>query len=222
MEKNSMKFIDSLSEIIVESGYTNEIKLIQLFLDEDDFINTLEKFNEICNESLKDEKFKKRFPKNSTIMNIRKGKTVFLLRKKNIEDDIYIDFGLIPEVNPYSLLINKEIISNNINILVKLCYGLAKRSGWHDKPVEIGTRLALIHSEVSEALEGFRKDLNDDHLPHRKMAEVELADAVIRIFDLAGALNFDIGNALLEKLEYNQNRADHKKENREKEGGKKF
>jgi hypothetical protein len=68
----------------------------------------------------------------------------------------------------------------------------------------------------------FRKDLMDDHLPHRKMAEVELADAVIRICDLAGLKGYDLGGAIEEKLAYNLQRADHKLENREKEGGKQF
>ncbi len=40
-------------------------------------------------------------------------------------------------------------------------------------------------------MEGERKDLMDDKLPHRKMAEVELADALIRIFDYAGAYGYD-------------------------------
>ena len=62
----------------------------------------------------------------------------------------------------------------------------------------------------------------DDKLPHRKMVEVELADAVIRIFDLAGAMEMDLGGALVEKLVYNTSREDHKKENREAAGGKKF
>lgn len=113
-------------------------------------------------------------------------------------------------------------ISDGVNSLTNLCHGLARDAGWHEEPREVGTMLALIHSEVSEALEGFRKDLNDDHLPHRKMAEVELADTIIRICDLAGLLEYDLGGAIVEKLEYNQNRADHKKENRDKEGGKKF
>lgn len=86
----------------------------------------------------------------------------------------------------------------------------------------VGSKIALIHSEVSEALEGYRKGLNDDHLPSRKMVEVELADTLIRIFDLAGYLELDLGGAVMEKLKYNSNRADHKLENREKQNGKSF
>lgn len=85
-----------------------------------------------------------------------------------------------------------------------------------------GEIIALIHSELSEGLEGLRKGLNDDHLPHRPMTEVELADALIRIFDYAGKKGYDLGGALVEKLEYNQHREDHKRENRAKDGGKKF
>jgi hypothetical protein len=101
-------------------------------------------------------------------------------------------------------------------------HGQATDMGWHSKPREVGTLLALCHSELSEALEGFRKDLMDDHLTHRKMAEVELADCIIRIFDLAGREGFDIGQALAEKHQYNFNRADHQLQNRMSEGGKKF
>lgn len=62
----------------------------------------------------------------------------------------------------------------------------------------------------------------DDKLPHRKMVEVELADCIIRIFDLAVAMGLDIGGAFVEKTVYNTKRADHKIENRLKENGKKF
>lgn len=82
--------------------------------------------------------------------------------------------------------------------------------------------LCLVHSEISEACEGVRKNCPDDKLPHRSMFEVELVDAFIRIFDLAGAHNLDLTGALLEKLAFNANRSDHKVENRVKDGGKAF
>jgi hypothetical protein len=86
----------------------------------------------------------------------------------------------------------------------------------------VGTKLCLIHSEVSEALEGARKGLMDSHLKHRKAEEVELADAIIRIFDLAGARKLDLYGAVVEKMEYNLHRPDHKREARAAEGGKKI
>lgn len=82
--------------------------------------------------------------------------------------------------------------------------------------------LMLIVSELAEAMEGHRKDLMDDHLPTRKMFEVELADAAIRLFDLAGAHGLDLEGAYREKLAYNAARADHKPENRKAAGGKKY
>lgn len=91
-------------------------------------------------------------------------------------------------------------------------------------PYIVATKFALIHSEVSEAMEAYRRDSMDDKLPNTKGVEVELADAVIRIFDLAGALGFGhtFGETLLSKLDYNAVRADHKVEARQAKGGKRF
>jgi len=114
-----------------------------------------------------------------------------------------------------------------LNDIAAWCHE-ANINWWKDldtgKPIarNFGELIALCHSELSEALEGHRKNLMDDKLPHRKMAEVELADCLIRIFDLAAGLNMDIGGALVEKMEYNAKRADHKRENRLAEGGKKY
>lgn len=124
------------------------------------------------------------------------------------------------------------------------CHGLAFEAGWwHDlktgedqtfsyrvdvmsagmkPPRNIGELLCLVHSEVSEAMEGARKSLMDDKLPHRPMLEVELADAVIRIFDMAGGLDLDLPGAIVEKLAFNAQRADHKVDARKSEGGKAF
>lgn len=112
--------------------------------------------------------------------------------------------------------LTKEIHQDNI-----------KAGWWHDLQGNeldrnVPEMLCLIHSEISEAMEGYRKNLQDDKLPHRKMFEVELADALIRIFDLAGKYNMDLDGAIAEKREYNRNRADHKLENRVKDNGKKF
>ena len=54
------------------------------------------------------------------------------------------------------------------------------------------------------------------------MAEVELADALIRIFDYAGGFGYDLGGALIEKMQFNASRRDHTHEARLEEGGKKF
>lgn len=85
-----------------------------------------------------------------------------------------------------------------------------------------GELLMLMVSEIAEAMEGERKDLMDDKLPHRKMAEVELADCLIRIFDYAGAYGYDLEGAYQEKTEFNKIREDHKHEARAEEGGKKW
>lgn len=85
-----------------------------------------------------------------------------------------------------------------------------------------GELLMLIVSEVAEAMEGERKGLMDDKLPHRRMAEVELADTLIRIFDYAGAHGYDLQGAYDEKMAFNATREDHKHGARARAGGKKW
>lgn len=119
------------------------------------------------------------------------------------------------------------IIKEGLNDLAVLCHNLNK-TWWRDPatgaPIQRnkGELMMLIVSEVAEAMEGARKGLSDDKLPHRTMEEVELADTLIRIFDYAGGFGLDLGGALIEKLAYNANRADHKPAHRLAPGGKKF
>lgn len=120
-------------------------------------------------------------------------------------------------------------IKQAAQLLVDTCHGAAVRAGWWSD-INTGERierntgelLMLCVSELAEAMEGARKNLQDDKLPHRKMFEVELADTLIRIFDLAGAHGLDLGGAMAEKMAFNASRADHKPENRRGENGKKF
>jgi NTP pyrophosphatase (non-canonical NTP hydrolase) len=120
---------------------------------------------------------------------------------------------------------NETDYVKTINQLSKQIFQNNQSVGWWDMGVENrnkGELIALMHSELSEALEGVRKNKADDHLPHRSSEEVELADTIIRIMDYCGAYNFDIGGAIAEKLEYNKQRLDHKRENRSKKDGKRF
>lgn len=183
----------------------------------------------------------------------------------------------------------------SLNAFAKEIYQHNKEVGWWDGDRSLMTVGMLIISEIGEAMEGARKDLMDDHLPHRKMVEVELADTLIRTLDLGAHLGleldekwievtpmifaadmlndghdleiseslfllckstvmffdtvfrigeksprsayidlvtrilacgymfqYDIETAAREKFEYNKTRADHKRENRAKEHGKKF
>ena len=114
-----------------------------------------------------------------------------------------------------------------LNDFAQECHS-ANIQWWRDvntnEPIKrnFGELIALCHSELSEALEGHRKDLNDDKLPHRKMVEVELVDCLIRIFDLAAGFGFDLDGAYGEKMDFNSRREDHKTEQRKLANGKRY
>lgn len=90
-------------------------------------------------------------------------------------------------------------------------HALAKTKGWWETERSIPECLALIHSEISEALEEYRvtDNLGDTSYSDNGKPEgfaVELADAIIRILDLAEHLDIDIGAAILVKHEHNGTR----------------
>lgn len=86
-----------------------------------------------------------------------------------------------------------------INKLCKEAHEIAKSKGWHDEERETPTWLALIHSEVSEALEADRKGDEENF-------KEELADVCIRIFDLCGLKGIDLENEILKKMDHNKTR----------------
>lgn len=122
--------------------------------------------------------------------------------------------------------ISEELVATVLNCLSGVCRQEADKWYYDLKTGERlhlnkGERCMLIVTEIAEAFEGERKNLMDDKLPHRRMSEVELADALIRIFDYAGEHGYDLGGALIEKLEYNRHREDHTIEARREPNGKK-
>lgn len=116
----------------------------------------------------------------------------------------------------------------SLNEYAKLCHQ-ANLKWWHD-PItmeylvdrNIPELLMLCVSELSEAMEGYRKSLNDDKLPEFAMFDVELVDCLVRIFDLAGQRGIDLDKIFNAKMEYNSKRVDHTFEARASKGGKKF
>jgi len=135
--------------------------------------------------------------------------------------------------------LNELEIKAAATMLQHYCHGQAKYNGWWTDMLtgqdltstgypkvsptkNVGELIALAHSELSEALEHHRKLLMDDKLPHRNGLEVELADCLIRIFDMCGGLGLDVAGAISEKLLFNSQRSDHQIKNRLEVGGKRF
>ena len=86
-----------------------------------------------------------------------------------------------------------------INSLCEVAYSVAKLKGWYSDNIQTGTSLALIHSEVSEALEA-------DRVGNRELFEEELADICIRVFSLCGHMNIDLEKRIVDKMVDNYKR----------------
>jgi NTP pyrophosphatase (non-canonical NTP hydrolase) len=115
----------------------------------------------------------------------------------------------------------------NIKETVAACHATSQSKGWWDDCRFISTKagnldpylvqrtipekLCLIHSEVSEALEDYRNGAMGEGLYEGSEKPQgfpsELADIVIRVFDLAGAMEIDLEGAIQRKMAYNKTRA---------------
>jgi NTP pyrophosphatase (non-canonical NTP hydrolase) len=90
--------------------------------------------------------------------------------------------------------------------LIHECHKTSAEHGWWLEPRNKGEAIALMHSELSEMLEGVRKPAKDEHCPMFSSEEIELADLIIRAFDYAEGFNLRLEYALEAKMAFNKTR----------------
>jgi len=102
-----------------------------------------------------------------------------------------------------------------ISSLVHTAHEAAKAKGWHDgadpsSPTQVLAWLALLHSEVSEAVEDVRRGMMAETVSATGKPEglpSELADVFIRLADTCGALGIDLEGAVRRKMAFNATRS---------------
>lgn len=102
---------------------------------------------------------------------------------------------------------DKPWLQNTINILSRDIYAWAVSKGFYEADRNTGELIALMHSELSEALEGYRTgNPPDEHCPKFPSELIEYADTIIRILDVCAYKKYDIGGAIMAKMAFNETR----------------
>ena len=91
--------------------------------------------------------------------------------------------------------------------LAKMANDHARAKGFYEKPNTFGDGIALCHSELSEALEGFRHgNPPSEHIPEFTAVEEEFADVILRIMDMSYERGERVAAAVCEKMKFNAGR----------------
>lgn len=98
---------------------------------------------------------------------------------------------------------------NIFNQVQYVCHQNSVEHGFYEGDFNIGEKLMLVVTELAEGYEGIRRNINhmpDEHCPEYTNEEIELADAIIRLMDLAEFRKLRLANAILCKMDYNATR----------------
>jgi len=128
---------------------------------------------------------------------------------EEVAKDIVAQLETLDHIHKDGLYFDLASIEDCLTAAMDISHAISVHRGWWKEHRNVGEMLALMHSELSEALEGARKDLPSDHIPGFSMVEEELADTLVRIFDFASAAKLRLGEAFIAKSKFNIGRTDH-------------
>lgn len=114
--------------------------------------------------------------------------------------EVLVDYCMRADLVDTRVVMNAIANQRPMSKLIDQAHKTAKEKGWWDSPRPLLELICLMHCELSEAAEAYRKKEGDDRIVE------EFADVLIRIFDLCGSRGWDLESAVKHKMEFNKTR----------------